>query len=573
MSYPLAELLREENLITDEQLTSADENFEKTRESHHIFLLRSKAVQEKKVLELFCKRYRIQPFDLSNYTIEPEALGLLSEDDVRRFSIIPVEKTANSLIVAIADPLALQNLDDVKFLTQLNVEAVFVVFSAFEKAVEKYYSSQQAIEDIEDMNDMENAPVEEEVDSELDGIGNQNIEIMDGSGDRIDAPIIKLVNSILINSVQKKASDIHVEPYQNIFRIRMRVDGTLVETIRPPYKTRNAVVARLKIMAKMDIAEKRLPQDGKIKIRTKYGEMDFRVSSMPTVNGEKVVLRLLDKSGLETDLTALGFSEEEYKLFHRSIYESNGMLLVTGPTGSGKTTTLYSALAERNKPSENISTAEDPVEYNLEGINQCQTHADIGLNFAKTLRTFLRQDPDIILVGEIRDLETAEVAIQAALTGHLVFSTLHTNDAPSTITRFLNMGIEPFLVTASVRTIIAQRLLRSICSSCKEEISVPVERLIELGIDKEAANTVKIFQGKGCSECDNSGYKGRFAVFEIMDFTTRLKEAVLKGANAIELKKLALEGGMTTLRMNALKNTFRGKTTLEEAIGNTSNDL
>jgi type IV pilus assembly protein PilB len=570
MSRQLAELLLKESLITPAQLQAADDAFRRSKEPILNYLLRTNSVHEQKILEVFSKRYKIPSFELSKYSVPEEVIKLLSRDDVFKFQLIPVEKAKGTLVVALADPTSLRFLDDIKFRTQMQVEPVLTSFSAFERAKEKYYGSmlnvQAAVDGLTKKTDSGAEKVED--------LGSSNQEAVDISDEnQIDAPIINLVNQVLVDSIRRKASDIHVEPYERSFRIRMRVDGVLYEALRPPYEVRNAVIARLKIMAKMDIAEKRLPQDGRIKIRTGIGEMDYRVSSMPTVYGEKIVLRLLDKSGLQTDLIKLGFEKNDLDIFLSAIHESYGMVLVTGPTGSGKTTTLYSALQELNKVSDNISTAEDPVEYNLDGINQVQTHSDIGLNFAAALRSFMRQDPDIILVGEIRDFETAEVAIQAALTGHLVLSTLHTNDAPSTVTRLLNMGIEPFLVTAAIHTVIAQRLIRGICASCRTEQPTPVNRLIQLGISPGTAKQMKIYKGVGCDACGGTGYSGRFAVFEAMHFTQGLKESVLAGANSLELKKIAIEGGMRTLRMNSLRKVAEGRTTLEEALANTANDF
>ena len=570
MSRQLADLLLKENLITPAQHQAAVENHVNKREGFADFLLRTKAIQEQKVLEVFAKRYKIPSFDLSKYQIPDEVIEMLKREEVQKFGMIPVDRAKGTLVLALADPTRIQHLDDIKFRTQLNVEAVLTTFSAFDRAREKFYGAMQGMSDaVVAQKDPQQAA--SDMVEEL-GLGDEGaLEINDEND--IDAPIIQLVNSILVDSIKKKASDIHVEPYEKSFRVRMRVDGVLYEMIKPPMEIRNAVIARIKIMAKMDIAEKRLPQDGRIKILTGVGAMDFRVSSMPTVYGEKIVMRLLDKSGLQADMRKLGFEKDELERFTASIHESYGMVLVTGPTGSGKTTTLYSALQELNQVTENVSTAEDPVEYNLEGINQVQTHADIGLNFASTLRTFMRQDPDIILVGEIRDYETAEVAIQAALTGHLVLSTLHTNDAPSTVTRLMNMGIEPFLVTAAINLVVAQRLIRGICATCRIEAKTPVHRLVELGISPASAKQMKTYKGAGCDACAQTGYSGRFAVFETMRFSTQLKEAVLAGANSIELKKLAVEAGMRTLRMNSLKKVAEGKTSLEEALANTSSDV
>lgn len=567
MSRQLAELLLKENLISPAQIQSAEEAFKKSKEPILRFLLRTNAVHESKILEVFSKRYKIPSFDLTKYNVPEDVIKLLSRDDVYKFNLIPVERAKGTLVVALADPTSIQYLDDVKFRTQLQVEPVLTTFNAFERARDKYYGGMISGAAMEGLT-------KPAMGDAVEDLGNQIQDMVDITDEsQIDAPIVNLVNQILVDSIRRKASDIHVEPYEKTFRIRMRIDGVLYESARPPKEVTSAVVARLKIMAKMDISEKRLPQDGRIKLRTQYGEMDYRVSSMPTVHGEKIVLRLLDKSGLQTDMIKLGFEKNDLEIFLTSIHESYGMVLVTGPTGSGKTTTLYSALQELNKITDNISTAEDPVEYNLEGVNQVQTHSEIGLNFAAALRTFMRQDPDIILVGEIRDFETAEVAIQAALTGHLVLSTLHTNDAPSTVTRLLNMGIEPFLVTAAINTVIAQRLIRSICPSCRMEAPANANRLIQLGISAQSAKTMKLYKGAGCDSCGGTGYSGRFAIFEAMRFSQQLREGVLAGANSLELKKMAVEEGMKTLRMNSLKKVAEGKTTLEEALANTANDF
>jgi type IV pilus assembly protein PilB len=564
MSKSFVDLLLKEQLITQSDAAAAEEAFQKTKTAHLKYLLEKGLIQEARVVEYFSKKYSVPSFDLGKYTIAPEIIKILTSEDARRFRLIPLQKAKGTLVVALADPTALANLDDIKFRTQLRIEAVITSITAFEQALDKYYGALNLVE-----KQVLSKAAENEVEVSLGG--NEALEIKDAN--EIDAPIIQLVNQVLVEAIKKKASDIHIEPYETSFRIRLRIDGALYETMRPPTQVKNAVIARIKIMAKMDISEKRLPQDGRIKIKTPYGEMDFRVSSMPTVFGEKVVMRLLNKGGLQTDLMKLGFEKAALKNFISAIHESYGMVLVTGPTGSGKTTTLYSALQELNKISDNISTAEDPVEYNLEGINQVQIHSDIGLNFAAALRTFMRQDPDIILVGEVRDFETAEVSIQAALTGHLVLSTLHTNDAPSSITRLLNMGVEPFLVTAAVNLICAQRLLRRICPNCKTELPPNVPRLLELGIDPAAANAMKTFKGAGCASCANTGFSGRFGIYEVMPFTSTLKEAVLAGANSLELKKKAMEEGMRTLRMAALTKAAEGMTTLEEALSSTASDF
>lgn len=563
MSKAFIDLLLKENLITQANFNAAEEAFHKQKVPHLKFLQQNNLILENKIVEHFSKKYSVPSFDLNRYQIDPEITKILTPEDARRFRLIPLQKAKGTLVVALADPTALANLDDIKFRTQMRIEAVLTTLSAFDAAMDKYYGAMNLIE--KQVKTGESDSVEEM------GLNEDAHEIKDAN--EIDAPVIQLVNQVLVDAIKKKASDIHIEPYENIFRIRFRIDGALYEIMRPPNQVKSAVIARVKIMARMDISEKRLPQDGRIKIKTPFGEMDFRVSSMPTIFGEKMVLRLLNKGGLQTDMMKLGFEKQALEAFLSAIHSPYGMVLVTGPTGSGKTTTLYSALQELNKISDNISTAEDPVEYNLEGINQVQMHADIGLNFAAALRTFMRQDPDIILVGEIRDFETAEVGVQAALTGHLVLSTLHTNDAPSSITRMLNMGIEPFLITAAVNLVCAQRLVRRICPNCKVEHKVPIQRLLDLGIDPSAAKQMKVYKGTGCAQCSNTGYAGRFGIYEVMPFTSALKEAVLGGANSLELKKKAMAEGMRTLRMAGLTKVAEGMTTLEEALTNTAADF
>lgn len=563
MSKQFVDLLLKEQLITTGDFNAAQEAFQKSKTPHLKHLQQMNLINEQKIVEYFAKKYSVPSFDLTRYVIEPEVVKILTAEDARRFRLIPLQRAKGTLVVALADPTALSNLDDIKFRTQMKIEAVITSLTAFDTAMDKYYGAMNLIE--KQVTNDANAVVD------MSGLKEEALEIKDAND--IDAPVIQLVNQIMVDAIKKKASDIHIEPYETSFRVRIRIDGALYEAMRPPNQIKNAVIARVKIMAKMDIAEKRLPQDGRIKIRTPFGEMDFRVSSMPTVFGEKIVLRLLNKGGLQTDLMKLGFEKKALESFSAAIHESYGMVLVTGPTGSGKTTTLYSALQELNKLDSNISTAEDPVEYNLEGINQVQIHSDIGLNFAAALRTFMRQDPDIILVGEVRDFETAEVSIQAALTGHLVLSTLHTNDAPSSITRLLNMGVEPFLVTAAVNLICAQRLLRRICAQCRVEAQVNVQRLMDLGVEPAAAKQMKLFRGAGCAVCANTGYQGRFGIYEIMPFTPTLKEAVLGGANSLELKKKALDEGMRSLRMAALTKAAEGVTTLEEALTSTAADF
>jgi type IV pilus assembly protein PilB len=447
---------------------------------------------------------------------------------------------------------------DIEFLTGYKIEVVVAPEKSIEEAIERYYEEQADLSDLM-------GEIDEDLDIALGADDEDDVNVTDLEKASDDAPVIRLVNLILTDAIKKKASDIHVEPYEKTFRVRYRIDGVLYEVMKPPMKLKNPIVARIKIMSNLDIAERRLPQDGRIKIKLgKDKEMDYRVSVLPTLFGEKCVLRLLDKSNLQLDMTKLGFLEEQLELFLKAIYQPYGMVLVTGPTGSGKTTTLYSALSDLNKTTTNISTAEDPVEFNLMGINQVQMKEEIGLNFAAALRSFLRQDPDIIMVGEIRDFETAEIAVKAALTGHLVLSTLHTNDAPSTVNRLLNMGVEPFLVASSVNIIQAQRLTRRICSECKVPDDVDSQTLIEMGLDPEKANSCETQKGEGCHNCNETGYKGRLALDEVMFMYDDLKEFVLNGASAAELKAEAIRLGMLTLRQSGLHYVCEGITTVDE---------
>ena len=455
-----------------------------------------------------------------------------------------------------ADPTNLHAIDDLKFLTGYSVEPVITSEAAIQTAVDKYYNSGPTYEDV--MAGFEESEIE------VTG-GDDDLDEADLAKASEDAPVIRLVNMILLNAIKKGASDIHIEPYEKRLRVRYRVDGVLVEEMSPPMKLKNAISSRVKIMSSLDIAERRLPQDGRIKMKLGKGrEMDFRVSVCPTLWGEKIVMRLLDKGNLQLDMTKLGFDKKPLDDFLWAIHQPWGMTLVTGPTGSGKTTTLYSALSDLNKPGHNISTAEDPVEYNLMGINQVQMHDSIGLNFAAALRSFLRQDPDIIMVGEIRDFETGEIAVKAALTGHMVLSTLHTNDAPATISRLLNMGVEPFLICASVNLVLAQRLARKACGDCKQPIPTETAALKEMGATEEQIAGAKMMKGVGCKTCNGSGYKGRIALYEVMKFTEALKDVVLQGGSSAELKLAAIRGGMLTLRMSGIRKVIDGMTTPEE---------
>ena len=567
MADRLGELLVREKLLSAEQLKKAIEEQRSSGGRLGYNLAKLGYINEKDLTTFLSRQYGIPSVDLAATEIDTEIIKLIPEDVAKKYQVIPISRTGSTLIMAMADPSNIFAIDDIKFLTGYNVESVIASETAIKDAIEKYYAvaeEEMALGDVLtefDESEMEILHEEEDVD------------VADLKKAVEDAPVVKLVNIILTDAIKKGASDIHVEPYEKSFRVRYRVDGVLSEVMKPPLKLKNAIVSRMKIMSNLDIAERRLPQDGRIKMKLgKDKEMDYRVSVLPTLFGEKVVMRLLDKSNLQLDMTKLGFEEKALKDFKDAIEKPWGMVLVTGPTGSGKTTTLYSALSELNKVSDNISTAEDPVEFNLAGINQVQMHEAIGLNFASALRSFLRQDPDIIMVGEIRDFETAEIAVKAALTGHMVLSTLHTNDAPSTINRLLNMGIEPFLISSATNLILAQRLARKICKDCKEEIHVPPQALIEIGVPPEEAKTFKCFHGKGCATCGGTGCKGRIALYEVMPMTEGLKELVLNGASSAELKRGAIKEGMKSLRMSGITKIKEGVTTIEEVVRATMAD-
>ena len=565
MSNRLGELLVRSKRISLEQLRAAQDTQRKDGVSLGFALAKMGFISDQEITDFLSQQYRVQAIDLSEYEIDPEVLKLITQDVCQRHKIIPVSRAGSSLIVAMADPSNLHAIDDIKFLTGYNVEPVVASEAAIMAAIETYYAAPEISYD-EIMEGFDEDEIE--VASEED-----DMNLVDLERASEDAPVIRLCNAILLNAIKKGASDIHVEPYEKSLRVRYRIDGVLHEEMAPPHKLKNAIASRLKIMSQLDIAERRLPQDGRIKLKLGKGrEMDFRVSCLPTLWGEKIVLRLLDKSNLQLDMTKLGFEQKALDDFKHNIHQPYGMVLVTGPTGSGKTTTLYSALADLNDSETNISTAEDPVEFNLTGINQVQMHEDIGLNFAASLRSFLRQDPDIIMVGEIRDFETAEIAVKAALTGHLVLSTLHTNDAPSTVTRLLNMGVEPFLVTASVNLVLAQRLARKICADCRVEIQPEEQALLDVGFKPEQLSEVRAFKGTGCRTCNDSGYKGRIALYEVMPFGDRLKEMVLQGSSTAELKDEMIRLGVKTLRMSGLTKVNEGVTTIDEVVRVTSAD-
>jgi len=554
----LGELLVRENLISLAQLQRAQDEQRKTGQRLGYSLTKLGIINEEDLTSFLSKQYGVPAINLSDFEISQEVVQLIPPELAKRHQLMPVQRTGATLIVAMSDPSNIYAIDDLKFRTGLNIEVVVASEVAIDEAYNRYYEKQVTYSDV--IGDIDADAIEVGADEEDMNV----VDLEKASG---EAPVIKLVNVILLNAIKKRASDIHIEPYEKAFRVRYRIDGVLYEEQPLPLKLKNAVTSRIKIMSSLDISERRLPQDGRIKLKIgKDKEMDFRVSVLPTLFGEKVVLRLLDKSNLQLDMTKLGFEEKQLKDFMGAISLPYGMVLVTGPTGSGKTTSLYSALQELNKTTRNISTAEDPVEYNLMGINQVQMNEGVGLNFATALRAFLRQDPNIIMVGEIRDFETAEIAVKAALTGHLVLSTLHTNDAPSTISRLLNMGVEPFLVTASVNLILAQRLARKICADCRQPIETNVKALVDLGVKPDVAQKLQLFKGAGCRTCSNTGYKGRIAVYEVMPFGDPLKELVLQGASTAEVKAEMIRQGVKTLRMSAISKLIEGITTVEEVL-------
>jgi type IV pilus assembly protein PilB len=555
----IGELLVKEDLLTAEQLREARAEARAKGSRLGAQITQLGYLDEAELTDFVAKQYGVPSINLEEFEIDPSVIALVPEEVAQKHVVIPVNRAGSTLILATADPSNIFALDDIKFLTGYNIQPVVASEEAIRRAIDRYYDKASSLEDV--MGDFDDSDIDLVVDED-------DVDAAELARASEDAPVVKLVNLILTDAVKKTASDIHIEPYEKTFRVRYRIDGVLYEVMKPPPKLRNAITSRVKIMAELDIAERRLPQDGRIKLKMGRGrEMDFRVSVLPTLFGEKIVLRLLDKSNLQLDMTKLGFEEGQLKVFQDSIHQPFGMVLVTGPTGSGKTTTLYSALSELNKITDNLSTAEDPVEFNLPGINQVQMHDDIGLNFAAALRSFLRQDPDIIMVGEIRDFETAEIAVKAALTGHMVLSTLHTNDAPSTVNRLLNMGIEPFLVSSSVNCIVAQRLARCVCPECKErDPEVTVEALVEAGMDPKLAKGVVPVKGKGCRNCSDTGYRGRIALYEVMPLKEELKEFVLNGASSLELKREAIRLGMKTLRQSALSKIAEGVTTLGEVV-------
>ena len=571
MPIKLGELLVKENLITPQQLQESLQYQKQNGGKLGYNLVKLGFVKDEEITQLLSRQYGVPSINLARFEIDPSVIKLVPAETAQKYQIIPLSRAGANLTIAMVDPTNVFAMDDIKFMTGYNVEPVVASETAIMESIEKYYGSVHSLQIKEEMDKL----------VETDEFGD-DVEVLE-EGDEIDlqeleksseeAPVVKLCNLILTDALRRGASDIHIEPYEREFRVRFRIDGILYVVMNPPMKLRDAMISRIKIMAKLDISEKRLPQDGRIKIRMnnqgKLRELDYRVSTLPTLWGEKVVLRLLDKENLMLDMTKLGFEAESLKHFEEAIFKPWGMVLVTGPTGSGKTNTLYSAISQLNVPETNIMTAEDPVEFNLAGVNQVQMKESIGLNFAAALRSFLRQDPNIVLVGEIRDFETAEIAVKAALTGHLVLSTLHTNDAPSTVNRLMNMGIEPFLVATSVHLICAQRLVRRICKECKAPMEIPAQALIDAGFTPEEAKGVQPQKGRGCGTCNNTGYKGRVGLYEVFELSDEIRQLVLEGASSIELKQRATEEGMISLRKSGLHKVRDGMTTMEEVVRET----
>jgi type IV pilus assembly protein PilB len=557
MAKKLGDLLLDGGLITPDQLQRAQSEQKTAGGMLAPALVKLGYMAEAELLDFLSKQYGVPAVDPSKLEVDQEVVDLIPSNIVQKYKIVPISLDGQTLTIAMLDPSNLFAVDDIRFLTRKNIRVTVATEAAIKQAMDRFYDAGTGVEDV----------LSEFTDDGVDLIdAGEDLDIGELESAAEQAPVVKLVNLVLVDAIRKGASDIHVEPYEKSLRVRYRIDGVLYEVMRPPLKLKNAIVSRLKIMSRLDIAERRLPQDGRIKLKTKGKEMDFRVSVLPTLFGEKVVLRLLDKSTLQLDMTKLGFEERQLKDFQEQIHRPFGMVLVTGPTGSGKTTSLYSALCELNKTTDNISTAEDPVEYNLPGINQVQIHEAIGLTFAAALRSFLRQDPDIIMVGEIRDFETAEIGIKAALTGHLVLSTLHTNDAPSTVSRLLNMGVEPFLVASAVNLMLAQRLARRVCAECKQEIKVPKGTLLDLGVPEGDVGTFACYKGAGCPTCNQTGYKGRIALYEVMPLYDEIKELVLVGASTAELKREAMRLGVITLRQAGINKLKAGITTVEEVV-------
>jgi type IV pilus assembly protein PilB len=584
MAVRIGELLLKEKRITPDQLQQALNHQKANGGKLGHNLVKLGLVKDEEITALLSKQYGVPSINLAQFDIDPSVVKLIPADTAGKYQILPLSRSGATLTIAMTDPTNVFAMDDIKFMTGYNVEPVVASEAAVAAAIERYYPSTAKASPVVVASGPSTLEIAsrglEEMQAALENAGDVEVleELQEISAEALakqseEAPVIRLVNVVLMSAIQKGASDIHIEPYEKELRVRYRIDGILYNIMSPPMRLRDAITSRIKIMSKLDIAEKRLPQDGRIKIRFNENgvakEIDFRVSVLPTLFGEKIVMRLLDKDKLMLDMTKLGFEPESLAKFEAAILRPWGMVLVTGPTGSGKTNTLYSSISKINTPETNILTAEDPVEFNLAGINQVQVRENIGLNFAAALRSFLRQDPNIILVGEIRDFETAEIAVKAALTGHLVLSTLHTNDAPSTINRLMNMGIEPFLVANSVHLICAQRLVRRICQHCREPHPVPTPALIQAGFSPDDASLVTPMRGAGCDRCNLTGYRGRVGLYEVMEISEELRELILVGASGMELRRKAIDEGMLTLRMSGLRKVMEGMTTIEEVVRET----
>lgn len=565
-SLKIGEILVEQGLLRPDQLATAIEEQKKTGQRLTAIFVQMNLLKEPAILKALETHYGVQGVDISKFKVDPAVVALVPREICEKHTLIPIQRAGTTLLVAFIDPSNIMVKEDLRFITHAKIQSVVATEVSITAAIEKYHGGSISTKSLVSM-----AAAEAE---EQGGAAASNIEIIDQEGASTEAPIIRFVNSILADAIKKRVSDIHFEPYEKNYRVRFRIDGNLIEATAPPPEAAPAISSRIKIMSKLDIAEKRRPQDGRLKVRTTKGkEMDFRVSILPTMWGEKVVLRLLDKANLQLDMTKLGFEEDDLRTFKHNVHLPQGMVLITGPTGSGKTTTIYSALAELNQPDVNIATAEDPVEFNLEGINQVQMNPDIELTFASALKSFLRQDPDIVMVGEIRDLDTAEIAFKAASTGHLVVSTLHTNDAPSTVIRLTEMGVAPYIITSTVNLIIAQRLVGRVCEACKYPLEVPAQTIIDLGVEPADVPGYKLFKGRGCSNCSGSGIKGRAAIYELMSMNEVMKEAILKGSSTSELRVLCRKQGMRTLRRSALLKLKRGITTIEEVLNASIKDV
>lgn len=562
----IGEFLLDESRITQEQLQNALEVQKKEPGKLGSILIRLGYVTEEDIAQALSKQFGYPSINLSKFDIDVKVLELIKPEMARKHIVMPVHRIGSILTLAMADPSNLFVQEEIRFSTNLRIQAVIAPESSIIESIDKYYGSSTGIEAQKFLEEIELGDID---DSSIELVEDEDDYSYEGEMDE-DAPAIKLVNLIFQDSVSKGVSDIHFEPYEKVFRVRFRIDGVLHEYMTPPMNLKNKVLSRVKLIAGIDIAERRLPQDGRIKTKLtvdgKTKAVDMRVSSLPTIHGEKIVIRLLDKDMLMLDLTKLGFEPLSLQRFDKAINEPWGIILVTGPTGSGKTNTLYSAISKLNSEEVNIITAENPVEFNLFGINQVNIKESIGLTFPAALRSFLRQDPNIILVGEVRDFETADIAIKAALTGHLVLSTLHTNDAPSTIARLINMGIEPFLVSSAVRLVVAQRLVRRLCANCKKPAKTPVQTLIDIGFSPEDAKKLKIFEPEGCEKCSSTGYKGRLGLFEVMEIDDELREQVMIGASTSELRQKAKEKGMLTLRMSGIEKIKAGLTSIDEVV-------